>query len=329
MNIRSFLFEKMNTLLVNLFSALALTVFLKLTGSQNAEVILILITWSIILTVFLCGDYIKMKKKSAEMLTQLEGLDKKYLICEMLPRPVTSEERVYQEMLRAGNKSMLEEVNRAKETLHSYKEYVEEWVHEIKTPITAVDLICKNHVSDVTKRIEKEMQNTTDLVEQILYYARSEVVEKDYFIKEVSISELISSVVVEMRTLFLEKKIQVFVEETDEKILTDEKWVQFILKQILSNAVKYAKEENAVLRIYSEENEKKRSLVIEDNGIGISEEDLPRVCEKGFTGKNRAKQKATGMGLYLVKKLCDRLEITFRIESEETKYTRVSLQFCK
>lgn len=324
-----FLTEKVNLILMNLFAAIALTVFLKLVGLQSGEVEVILICWVFLVAVVFGGEYWKLKKKYEEMEGRLSHLEEKYLICELLEKPSNQMEAFYREMLRAGNKAMLEEVNVARESLHDYKEYIEEWIHEVKTPITAIDLICKNHPTEETKRIQEEVRHIEALVEQTLYYARSEVVEKDYFIKETKLFSIVYPVVMEFRTVLLEQQIQIVIDETDELVFTDAKWVQFILKQLLSNAVKYAKKENAKIRIYSEPAEKGVCLVVEDNGVGIPKSELDRVCEKGFTGKNRAKKKATGMGLYLTKRLCDKLGIRLWLASEEGKYTKVGLQFCK
>ena len=144
MNFWEFLFEKLNMVLVNLFAATALIVFLKLVGIQGGALGLILIVWGIILIAVGGREYWSQKRKYDEIESQLEELDKKYLICELLGKPETQMEKLYTNMLLAGSKSMVEEVNEKRNALSSYKEYIEEWIHEVKTPITAIDLICKN-----------------------------------------------------------------------------------------------------------------------------------------------------------------------------------------
>lgn len=329
MNFLEFLFEKINIVLVNLFAAIALSVFLKLVGIQGGALSLILLVWGILLFVIWGHEYWNQKRKYDEIESQLDGLEEKYLTCELLEKPETQLERLYMDMLRAGSKSMIEEVNKARNALSSYKEYIEEWIHEVKTPITAIDLVCKNHPTEETLRIQRELQEVEHFVEQALYYARSEVVEKDYFIKEMKLSDIVYPVILEYRTMLLEHHVQIAADELENYVYTDEKWIQFILKQLLSNAVKYARKDNAKIRIYSQEADGKKYLTVEDNGIGIAQSDLGRVCEKGFTGRNRAKKKSTGMGLYLAKRLCDRLGIGFKIHSKEGVGTKVSLQFCK
>lgn len=329
MNFLEFLFEKLNMVLVNLFAATALIVFLKLVGIQGGALGLILIVWGIILIAVWGREYWSQKRKYDEIESQLEELDKKYLICELLGEPESQMEKLYTNMLRAGSKSMVEEVNEKRNALSSYKEYIEEWIHEVKTPITAIDLVCKNHPTEETLRIQKELQEIERFVEQALYYARSEVVEKDYFIKEISLSEIVYPVILEYRTMLLEHRVQIVADDLELCVYTDEKWIQFILKQLLSNAVKYARKDNAKIHIYSQVVDGKKYLTVEDNGIGIAQSDIGRVCEKGFTGRNRAKKKSTGMGLYLAKRLCERLGIGLSVTSKEGVGTKVSLQFCK
>ena len=280
MNFWEFLFEKLNMVLVNLFAATALIVFLKLVGIQGGALGLILIVWGIILIAVGGREYWSQKRKYDEIESQLEELDKKYLICELLGKPETQMEKLYTNMLLAGSKSMVEEVNEKRNALSSYKEYIEEWIHEVKTPITAIDLICKNHPTEEILQIQKELQEIERFVEQALYYARSEVVEKDYFIKEISLSEIVYPVILEYRTMLLEHRVQIVADDLELCVYTDEKWIQFILKQLLSNAVKYARKDNAKIHIYSQVVDGKKYLTVEDNGIGIAQSDIGRVCEK-------------------------------------------------
>lgn len=277
MNFWEFLFEKLNMVLVNLFAATALIVFLKLVGIQGGALGLILIVWGIILIAVGGREYWSQKRKYDEIESQLEELDKKYLICELLGKPETQMEKLYTNMLLAGSKSMVEEVNEKRNALSSYKEYIEEWIHEVKTPITAIDLICKNHPTEEILQIQKELQEIERFVEQALYYARSEVVEKDYFIKEISLSEIVYPVILEYRTMLLEHRVQIVADDLELCVYTDEKWIQFILKQLLSNAVKYARKDNAKIHIYSQVVDGKKYLTVEDNGIGIAQSDIGRV----------------------------------------------------
>ena len=154
----------------------------------------------------------------------------------------------------------------------------------------------------------------------MLYYARSENTEKDYFVKRLSLDEIVHQVLLKFRYVLLEEKVILDIHDTENVIYTDEKWLSFILSQILQNAVKYMDKPQKKLTVYSADNRENIALIIEDNGCGIRRSELARVFEKGFTGSNRKKANATGMGLYLAKKLCDRLGLQLQVASEEEKY---------
>ena len=162
----------------------------------------------------------------------------------------------------------------------------------------------------------------------MLYYLRSEVPEKDYRIAPHSLKKLTNQCISENRDSLILNKIKIVQETQDISVYTDEKWMRFILGQIISNAVKY-KKEDSIIRIWSHQDEKHSFLHIWDNGIGIATEDLPRVFEKSFTGKNgRIHQASTGMGLYLCSTLCNRLGHRMTVESKEGKYTEITIEFC-
>lgn len=163
----------------------------------------------------------------------------------------------------------------------------------------------------------------------MLYYARSENTEKDYFVKQLQLDEVIHNVILKFRHSLMERKTIINIHDIENVIYTDEKWLTFILSQIVQNAIKYFDKQENKLTIYSQDNGTNILFVIEDNGCGIKASDLSRVFEKGFTGSNRNKANATGMGLYLSKKLCDRLGLKLDIASTEKEYTRLTITFPK
>ena len=167
--------------------------------------------------------------------------------------------------------------------------------------------------------IKKETDKIFQLVEQMLYYARSENTEKDYFVKQLQLDEVIHNVILKFRHSLMERKTIINIHDIENVIYTDEKWLTFILSQIVQNAIKYFDKQENKLTIYSQDNGTNILFVIEDNGCGIKASDLSRVFEKGFTGSNRNKANATGMGLYLSKKLCDRLGLKLDIASTEKR----------
>ena len=212
------------------------------------------------------------------------------------------------------------------EEKQDYQEYVESFAHEIKIPIGALSLTFDNTKNYTLK---KETDKIFQLVEQMLYYARSENTEKDYFVKQLQLDEVIHNVILKFRHSLMERKVIINIHDIENVVYTDEKWLTFILSQIVQNAIKYFDKQENKLTIYSQDNGTNILLVIEDNGCGIKTSDLSRVFEKGFTGSNRNKANATGMGLYLSKKLCDRLGLKLDIASTEKEYTRLTIIFPK
>ena len=329
MSLGEFLYEKLYIILLNIFSVFTLAIFLKLLSIDNGPMVVIIIIWIMVLICTFLLEYFSLKNKYKEINKKLDALDQKYLICELLDKPESKLEKVYFNMLRQANKSMIEQVGKSREVQVSYKEYIEEWIHEIKNPIAAIDLICKNHKTEESNRISKELLKINYLVEQALYYARSENVEKDYFIKEIRLFNAVEKAVVNNRVQILEKNIKLIIDDTEDMVYTDEKWLYYILEQIIVNAIKYSKKYNGEIHIYTKYLNGGIQLIIEDNGIGIAADELPRIFDKGFTGSKRDNRKATGLGLYLCKKLSEKLGIKIIAESEKDSYTKISLLFQK
>ena len=172
------------------------------------------------------------------------------------------------------------------------------------------------------------MKRVEGFIEQVLYYARSSDVSKDYIIKEFSLRNVVMKAVKSNSRDFINKNIKLNVSELEGSIFSDEKWVEFIINQIIINAVKFSIPNKGEVSIFSKINENNIILTIEDNGVGISEKDIDRVFEKGFTGENGRKfGKSTGIGLYLCKKLCDKLGIGISLTSKEGVGTRVNIVF--
>ena len=327
MTFTDYLYDKLMLLFLNLFCAAALCIYLVMFGNKLSILLPILLVWAIILICVWGTGYCRLHKKSVSISHQLDQLDQKYLIFEMLGKPGSYAEKLFHRILRTACKSMLENVNQIKNSQRQYKEYIEEWIHEIKTPITAIDLICRNHPDNDSKRIGKELSHIDYLVEQALYYARSENVEKDYFVKKFPLADALGPALLNNRTLLLEEKISLQVDDFSHIVCTDEKWITYILNQILSNAIKYHREDGAWIKISARQAKNGVYLMIEDNGQGIRPQDLPRIFEKGFTGSARDNRKSTGMGLYLCRKLCSKLGLTIDADSVYGKGTTITIGF--
>lgn len=286
---------------------------------------------SILVFVKLVGFlYVYFKKRNfyCSLQESLEGLDKKFLLLEMIERPESLEGQIFYDCLSECNKSMNDEVFKCQQQSSSYREYIEMWIHEVKTPLAAGKLIIENHPSEIQDILKDELNQIESYLDQALYYARSTSVEKDYMVKCIDLREIVESVIRSNARMLITNKIKVILNELSFSIFSDEKWIEFILQQVVINAVKYRKESKAEIVFEAREEKDRVILKICDNGIGISKRDLPKVMEKGYTGTTgRNYKQSTGMGLYLCKCLCNKLEIDFWIESKEKIGTNVFIGF--
>ena len=273
-------------------------------------------------------DYSRKKGFYRELEQKLQQLEEKYLLMEMLEKPEFLEGQIFYDVLSEMQKSMNDEIFIQIRKNNEFKRYIETWVHEVKLPIASIRLILHEYKGTSARTLKEQVGRIEGYVEQVLYYLRSEVPEKDYRIAPHSLKKLTNQCISENRDSLILNKIKIVQETQDISVYTDEKWMRFILGQIISNAVKY-KKEDSIIRIWSHQDEKHSFLHIWDNGIGIATEDLPRVFEKSFTGKNgRIHQASTGMGLYLCSTLCNRLGHRMTVESKEGKYTEITIEFC-
>ena len=328
MNSRRYWKNRLPFLLTNLVCMAALTVFLLVCGNSVSAVVLILIVWALILLTGLVLTYWKRKRQMKKLLDMAEQLSERYLISEVMELPEQAEDQVYYQLLKMAGKSMLEQIGDVERERLEYKEYIEQWIHEIKTPITAMKLLCENHRMDWTKELLLELEKTNRFTEQALYYARSEHTEKDYSVREMALSQVVHQAIADNKYLLLQSGMRLEVEEMQDTVYSDEKWVRFILNQIISNAVKYHSLQQPTLHIFAERLGDQVLLSIADNGIGIPESDLPRIFEKGFTGQNgRTIRSSTGIGLYLCKRLGDKLGIGLSASSAGSGGTTIALSF--
>lgn len=204
-----------------------------------------------------------------------------------------------------------------------YEEFIESWVHEIKTPLSLLNFVLQNRKEEMSalvyQRLEHAKVNINDNVEQILYYARLQATHVDYKLERLSINHCFEDVLWELQSIMDDKDVKVVCQVEEVPIMSDERALQFIFRQILVNAVKYSNEkiESFIWLKTSFDNEKNQYyLRISDNGIGVLNSDLPFIFDKGFTGDNTNKKQSTGIGLYLVKKLCDELQIEIDVDSK-------------
>ena len=328
MSIKDYLKDRFIFLLINFILFLIICGIMLLINISDNIIFLTFCIWFLPLLSFMTLEYTKLSRFYTELEDVMDSLDKKYLLCEVIKEPDFTEGKFIYNLLKVSNKDMHEHVKQYRDMQSEYREYIETWVHEIKTPIASVRLIIENNQNEITKSIDYEIKTIEGYIEQVLYYSRSNDVSKDYIIKEISLASLVKSVIKRNSRDFINKRISIDIEGVEGSVYSDTKWLEFILNQIIVNSIKYSKEKAGKVKIYSVRNENNLVLNIEDNGIGIIEKDINRVFEKGFTGENGRKlRRSTGIGLYLCKKLCDQLGLCLALTSQAGEGTKVSIIF--
>lgn len=323
--------DRKSALLICLAGGLFFSVLLFSFGIGMAELFLLWVCFISITFFTFLGGYLNQRKRVRYLLSVLDSLDQKYLFAQIADRPESNLEQFYFRLMKTALKAMTDEVAQAQRLNNEYKDFIEQWVHEIKAPITGIQLICENNRSETTRKIMTQTELIEQDVEKALFYARLGNVEKDYFIKEVSLRKCVMEVLARNKQFLLQNKVCVHTESIPDTVYSDDKWLCFILNQIIYNSIKYRSSRSPILQIESRNmGNNYITLSVTDNGIGIRPSELSRVFEKGFVGSNgRAGNNATGIGLYLCAQLSARLGIGIDIESEAGQSTTVSLYFPK
>lgn len=328
MKLREYLDDKI------IFLGINLTIFSIIAGAMfYSEISFYLIfilfcIWFLPLLSYMIIDYLKYRNYFNSIDNILDNLDKKYLLPEVIGKVdfITGEK--LNDILKVISRDMHENIKFYNDNQEEYREYIETWIHEIKTPIASSKLIIENNNNEVTKKIDTQIDKIENFVEQVLYYSKSDNVAKDYIIRELNLKEVVNKVIKRNYRDFINKNIKVEIDEINDTVYSDSKWIEFILNQIIGNSIKYINSNDGLVKINSKRIENSVVLTIQDNGVGIVNTDINRVFEKGFTGTNgRIFGKGTGIGLYLCKKLCNKLGIGLVLESKVDFGTTVKIIF--
>ncbi len=327
----SFLKDKMLLICLLILVLITIEIFLMTYEISMGIRIYVLISPIVVTIIAILIEYNTKKNFYCNLKQKMQELDQKYLISELIDAPDFIEGKILTEVMQDVGKSMLENVNQYKHLQEDYKEYIELWIHEIKLPIAASKMVIENNRNKVTSSIEEELEKIENYIEQALFYARSNNVEKDYIIAKANLKEIVNTTILKNKNLLITSKINLELHDLEKEVYTDSKWTIFILNQIIQNAIKYAKKEDRKIEIYAQEKKDKVILYIKDNGIGIKKGEITRVFEKGFTGENGRiiEKKSTGIGLYLCKKLCDKLRLAIELNSQKDRGTEVRIVFPK
>lgn len=326
MSIYEYFKDKLIFLVINFILFTVVAFILVVLNFNVISILMIFVIWFMPLIGYMVMQLIKFKKYYAEINQILSMIEKKYLLTEVISEPDFIEGTIIFSILREISRDMHENVKYYRDMQKEYREYIETWVHEIKTPIASTKLIIENNPCDSTQKIEVQIDKIEDFIEQVLYYSRSDDVSKDYIIKKFELIDVINNVLTRNYRDFINKRIKLNIGSLNEVVCSDAKWLEFIINQIISNSIKYSKEKNAMISIHTKVNKNSVVLSIEDNGVGIVEKDINRVFDKGFTGENgRIYGRSTGIGLYLCKSLCNKLGLGVSINSEYNKGTKVEI----
>ena len=343
MKFKDYITDHLVILLVNLVAFLLIQyLFLMFSISPELNIFITFIHLIVFTTCFLYPYFEKVRFHQV-ICEQLDMIDQKTLVHELIS-PKTNEERLFHQEISELNRYMIDQINQYKIKFEDFKEYLELWVHEVKLPISALRLSLAQAKFQNKQSLFLELDRLDDYVNQILYLVRSEHVEKDYQISESNLSEIIKRVALKNQSIIIDSHIDFEVKNVDRIVETDPKWLEFILNQILANSIKYRKKKFPKIQIYTEETPKSIVLHIFDNGIGIPSSDQSRIFQKAFTGHNgrlfdfdqkkinlmaETSNKSTGMGLYIVKKLIEKLGHRISVCSIECQYTDIMIAFAK
>ncbi len=331
MTLAAYIKDKIIALTLSGLCIFLLSVYLLALGNSPATVLLIALTGFLVVLARRIIEYRSRKRYFDRIDDWMERLEPPYLIAEFLGDSPRLEDQLYQEILRRVSKAAMEQTEELVEAQGEYREFIEGWIHEVKLPITGMRLAYHNEKNGgQTLAMEAWFTALDNAVERVLFHTRAECLYKDFQVAETDLEQIASRVLRRNKYILLQSGMSARVECGGAKVVTDRKWVEFILTQIVGNAVKYKKENGGEIVFSSREAEDAVRLSVRDAGIGIPPDELGRVFGKGFTGSNgRSREKSTGIGLYLCAKLCRKLEIGIEADSMENEYTEITLSFPK
>ena len=327
MTLGEFLADRLKRIALQVICAGLAELFLFATGTQPGVLVILLIVFLLVFLTVNMFDFFQQRARLLELKSILDGLDRKYLFTECVPQPKGLFERRLFDLTRLAGRDMTGAVSDAQASQREYREYVERWVHEIKAPLTAARLICRELDGDIRRKLTAELSQIEAHAERALFYARAENPEQDCLFRQIELEKIAAQAIENHRSLLIQNGVRVEMENMNCAVYTDEKWAVFILGQLLQNAARYRGPE-PVITLSARPLGRQTQLIVHDNGIGIPAHELPRVFERGFTGSNgRIRGGSTGIGLYLCRKLAVFLELELRMDSQEGAGTTVTLTF--
>lgn len=332
MSLTQFLKDKLGVTLLWLSLIMITCLILWLTPSVQfnlSAVSYLIILQSVTFVIYLTASYLNKQKWLKAIQNQENRHD---FLSEELKQATSEEQKMVQtyiNQLISDQRSALEEVIQNQQ---DQKDFIDSWVHEIKVPLASVKLLNETIEDDIQEhqfyQLENDVQKIESYVDQVLYYSRLDTFSRDYLIQEGSLKNIILPVIRQNANYFIQHSLHYAIEGEDFEVLTDQKWLSFILNQVISNAIKYTAD-NGSITLSLSRNERGTWLEIKDTGIGIPLADQRRIFDKGFTGQTGRNQThhSTGIGLYLAKSLAEKLGHHIYVESVEGEGTTISILF--
>ena len=342
-NLASYLRSHVPSLAVLALLELLLLLVLRVTsvGEDLTALVLALVAAGWVLALGL--DYLRIRGFYQDVAELAATLDRPRLMPELVDEPAFEEGRLAFEALVAVSRGASEEVAAQRRQVEEYRAYVETWVHEAKSPLAAANLAVENlgETGECDpgrlRALRRELARVDGYVEQALFYARGETLERDYLVRRHVLREVVSAAVRANADLLIEAHVTPRLGEgLDLAVFTDDKWLVFMLGQLLQNSARYAREDaEGGAQVWLDARiagkgtaEERVDLVVRDNGCGVSAADLPRVFERGFTGENgREHKRSTGLGLWLVARLARKMGISVRADSRAGEGFSVTFGF--
>ena len=331
MGLMRFIKEKNINIIFSIALLLVINIYLISINSFNGRTSDLIYLDFIIITIYLIRIYIayfNWKKKYYDLYKSI--LNENDISLEDIKESSLEEEIIFK-LIDNKDKKYDFKTKEYEEKLRDMEEYISKWVHEIKLPITALNIISEDIEDyDAASSIKNETEKINFLVNSVIYGSRATVASEDIFIKEENLGDIVKKSIRNNSFFLIKNKVEIVTSNLNYNIYSDGKWIIYVIDQLINNAIKYSKE-NGKIEFYAEDNREYIKLCIKDNGIGIEKEDIERIFNKGFTGSNGRNKvyKSTGMGLYFTKKVLNKLEHEISVESIKGEYTLFNIYFYK
>ena len=338
MTFKPYLASALLAIIIDAIGFVLLGFVLSVAGVKCDLIVLAIGVMALFQGVAICIDYLQRRRFLRQLHACADEVDHPPWALELVDRPEYSAGQVAYDALAAVSKAANDEVAGVRRQLTEYRDYIETWVHEAKSPLAAAHLTIENMVAEGcdmarAETLSQELDRVESYINQALFYARSETLDRDYLIRKQRLSDMVAASLKANARQLIGAHVAPVREHLDYEVFADEKWVEFVIGQLIQNSIKYARPEGATISFTGAlANEGSADecveLTVSDNGCGVQESELPRVFDKGFTGSNgRTGKRSTGLGLYLVKRLCDKMGVGVSARSVMGSSFSVTLSF--